>query len=478
MSASAKHKHFPSNSDGKGLWYFACIMCLSFVLGACGNGSGGGDSTTSLLPAVSHPLSYPLRIDPTSRYLVDQNGNPFLLVGDAAWSLFAALSDSDADLYLENRRQLGFTAVLANLIEHQFAAKAPKNFYGVPPFTGQSFTTPNEDYFAHVDYIVQSAAAKGIVLLLSPLYLGFDCGSQGWCAEVRGATAPQMKAWGQYIGNRYKHFDNIIWVIGGDTDPRPVRTQVQAMVDGIISADSRHLFTAHNARGQMAVTPWSGAAWININNVYVSGADAYKATLAAHSIVPPAPVFLIEGTYENEHGETGQKLRAQSYSAILGGGFGHVFGNCPIWGFGFTTGFCASTKWKAELNGVGAMNMRHFQALFHSRHWHSLIPDTAHTVLTGEDGTVAPSGSAMAAYAADGSSVIVYMPSSRTITVNGSSLAGTTMIAWWYNPGDGVATKIGTYSTTESQTFSPPASGDWVLVLDSSDYAFAPPGSN
>ncbi len=84
---------------------------------------------------------------------------------------------------------------------------------------------------------------------------------------------------------------------------------------------------------------------------------------------------------------------------------------------------------------------------------------------------------AAAACAADGSSIIVYLPSSRSITVNGACLAGSAMIAWWYDPSAGIATQIGTFPTDQPQQFTPPANGDWVLVLDSSTAAFPPPGS-
>jgi hypothetical protein len=458
---------------------FHVLSCALSIVG-CTKCSDGGTSTTSPPPATSRTFTYPLQIDPTSRYLVDQTSKPFLLVGDAAWSLFVGVSKSDADVYMENRRQHGFTAVLVSLIEHQFAANPPANASGAFPFTGQPFTTtPNEAYFAHVDDVIRSAAAKGIVVFLAPLYLGFGCGSQGWCAEVQNASPADMTTWGQYVGNRYKDYDNIVWVIGGDTDPTPVKSKVQAMVDGILSRDTRHLLTAHNAPEQMAVTSWPGAAWLKVNNVYTTSGIAYQSMLSAYSISPPKPVFLVEAVYENEHGVTDQQLRAQSYWTVLSGGFGHVFGNCPIWGFGFTSGFCASTEWKAQLNSAGSVNMQHFQALFNSRHWHTLVPDTAQTILAAGGGTSGQPDYATAACAADGSSILIYLPSARTVSVSGNCLAGNTMMAWWYNPSNGVATKTGTtFDATTPQNFTPPSSGDWILVLDSINVLFPPPGGS
>jgi hypothetical protein len=52
------------------------------------------------------------------------------------------------------------------------------------------------------------------------------------------------------------------------------------------------------------------------------------------------------------------------------------------------------------------------------------------------------------------------------------------MIAWWYDPSNGVATQIGTFPTATPQSFSPPNSGDWVLVLDSPAASFPAPGKS
>ena len=429
----------------------------------------------AMAPLPSAAYAYPLKVGPTGRYLVDQAGKPFFLVGDAAWSLIAQLSDQHAEAYLADRQQRGFNAVLVNLVEHEFSTRAPADIYGFRPFTGRAFTTPNEEYFAHADRILQSAARKGIVVLLAPDYLGFACGRDGWCAETRRATVAEMRAWGRYVGNRYRSYDNIVWLIGGDMDPTPVRANTEAMVEGILSADARHLFTAHNARRQMAVAPWNGAPWLSVNNTYTDSLE-YRYAASAYALSPARPFFLIEARYENDRGTTPQTLRAQSYWTVLSGGFGHVFGNCPIWSFGTSPAFCSSTNWEAALAGQGSQDMSRFQTLFTARHWYRLVPDLTHAALTEGYGTFGGDDYANAAVAADGSSLIAYLPTSRAVTVSGSHLEGKAMRAWWFNPGSGVATLIGTYPTRGTRTFTPPAGGDWVLVVDSRSFDFPAPG--
>jgi hypothetical protein len=83
---------------------------------------------------------------------------------------------------------------------------------------------------------------------------------------------------------------------------------------------------------------------------------------------------------------------------------------------------------------------------------------------------------AMAAAASDGSSILAYLPSSRTVTVNPAPLTGPTASAWWYNPASGASYSIGSYATVGGAvSFTPPASGDWVLLLDSDAAGFPAP---
>ncbi len=48
---------------------------------------------------------YPLRVGPDHRHLVDQSGAPFLVHGDAPWSIISGLTREEEEQYLENRRR-------------------------------------------------------------------------------------------------------------------------------------------------------------------------------------------------------------------------------------------------------------------------------------------------------------------------------------------------------------------------------------
>src|SRR5262245_23159817 len=60
--------------------------------------------------------AYPLRPSPNGRYLVDANGAPFLIIGDAPHSILAKLNNSDATTYLTDRGNRGFNALWIELL--------------------------------------------------------------------------------------------------------------------------------------------------------------------------------------------------------------------------------------------------------------------------------------------------------------------------------------------------------------------------
>src|SRR5919198_3082123 len=100
------------------------------------------------LPSPPAPARFPLTISADRRRLVDADGVPFLVQGDAAWSLIANLTLDDAIRYLDDRRAKGFNTVLVNLIEHLFSKDPPRDLAGREPFsTPGNLGTPNDAYF-------------------------------------------------------------------------------------------------------------------------------------------------------------------------------------------------------------------------------------------------------------------------------------------------------------------------------------------
>jgi len=181
------------------------------------------------------------------------------------------------------------------------------------------------------------------------------------------------------------------------------------------------------------------------------------------------PYVLIETTYEGEHNASAVQIRRQAYWAILAGATGQFMGNRPVWLF--------DPGWEAALNSAGAQDMERLFHLFSSHPWYQLVPDEKHEVVVDGLGEFNGMDYLAAARASDGSTVMAYMPTARTITVQMNSVSGTKAIAWWFNPRTGQVIEKGKFPTSGKRKFSPESEGDWVLVLDDAASNLTRPGT-
>ena len=376
--------------------------------------------------------------------------------GDAAWSLISGLTSEEAEKYLEDRRSKGFNSVIVNLIEHQF--RGPVDRYGQNPFTvSGDFSTPNEKYFAHADWVIRKAAEKGIQVFLAPVYLGYIGTNEGWVKEVLANGPEKSRDWGRYVGKRYASFNNIVWLIGGDRNPDTAREGVDAIVQGIKEFDKRHIFSAHCHPENSALDQYAQEGWVDLNTTYTYNI-VHGMLLRDYQRTPPTPFVLIESTYEGEHNASAVQIRRQAYWAILSGATGQFMGNRPIWLF--------DPGWEAALDYVGSQDMTRLKELFTSRPWYQLVPDDKHEVVVDGLGEFRGLDYLAAARTTDGATVIAYMPTSREITVDMTKVAGKEAKAWWFDPRTGKSHSIGTVPTSGKHKFAPPGEGDWVLLLD------------
>jgi hypothetical protein len=426
---------------------------------------------------VSAAPVYPLKKSANGRYLVDQNNTPYLITGDSPQALIVNLSETDAQTFLANRSTNRFNTVWINLLCNPYTGGLTdgSTFDGILPFTNTvpftssyDLTTPNEAYFAHVDRILNLAAQYGLLVLFDPIETG------GWLNTILDNGTNRCRAYGQYLGNRYKNFDNILWMSGNDyTEWNSTNLDfvVRAVALGIQDNDSRHMHTVelgYPVSSSLDDGFWTPIIALNATYTYL---PTYAQLLVDYNRTNFLPNVMIEANYEFENDWVNNASgRRQEYWSLLSGTTGQLYGNHYTWRF--------LADWQMHLDTAGSIQMGYVKALFAPRRWYDLVPDQNHALVTAGYGTFASTGSvnasdyATAARTADGQLAMVYLPTIRTITVDLSKLGGT-VTAQWYDPSSGVYAAIpgSPFANSGTQTFTPTGNnadggGDWVLLLE------------
>src|SRR5690242_18953612 len=118
-----------------------------------------------------------LKVSDNRRFLVHDYGTPFFFLGDTAWELFHRLSYSDAEHYLRDRAAKRFTVIQAVVLAEIVVLHTPTMNVDTPLHDDDP-TRPNEAYFAHVDKVVNLAAALCLHIGMLPTW-GDKC-NQKW----------------------------------------------------------------------------------------------------------------------------------------------------------------------------------------------------------------------------------------------------------------------------------------------------------
>ena len=86
--------------------------------------------------AAQRAFVFPLKVSRNRRYLVDQRGKPFLIVGDSPQALIGDLSLKDTETYLADREKAGFNAIWVNLlcVTYTGCRRDGATYDGIKPF--------------------------------------------------------------------------------------------------------------------------------------------------------------------------------------------------------------------------------------------------------------------------------------------------------------------------------------------------------
>ncbi len=446
---------------------------------------------------------FPLHPSASGRYLVDQAGVPFPILGRSSWFI-AGLSDKDLDLYMGDSLKRGFDAMEFILITHDPRGRHPPfNDKGDAPFLrrldGKSwdgslryrdikaeapdFTSPNEAYWKRMDALLAYAAAKGVLALAFPVYVGYQAPGeeQGWMNELAANGPARMRAYGTWVADRYKNQLNIVWMLGGDHsnfNPEQSATEA-AFIDGLTrgGADTEKFRSAEWASESIGTDHPTFGRFITLNGAYSFGGYVVDHGRRAYARQPVLPAYLLEEPYDEE-GPDGNKVnpwavppvRRHEWWGWLSTVGGYMAGNGYVWPF-------AGDTWRGHLDSQGARDLARLNEFIRSIPWFDLVPSG----LGGMRTLVTAGGSAerapdyvAAAATPDGGLLVAYVPPAHNgpVQVDLTAMGGKVR-ARWFDPTSGAYSEAaeGLPNSGPYQFMVPwrnsAGDTDWVLVLDS-----------
>ena len=248
-----------------------------------------------------------------------------------------------------------------------FELSAPgPNYAGESPWLDGP-ARPNPAYFDHLDYLLGYAAERGIVLAMLPTW-GY------YVNDVGAIDAEGARAYGRWLGERYRDRPNVVWVNGGDRIPTGFEDVYRALARGLREGDrGSHLITYHPCGWRSSGQFFHGEDWLDFNMIqtWTEWAKIYPAVVADCLLSPRKPVVLAEPAYENgpEYPQgpiTPAVVRREAWWAFTGGGL-FTYGQDRMWRMG--------PGWDATFDTPGALQMGVFRRIATSRRWWRLSPD-------------------------------------------------------------------------------------------------------
>ncbi len=438
-------------------------------------------------------FSQPLRVSDNKRFLVYPDGKPFFWLGDTAWELFHRLTREEADLYLKNRADKGFTVIQAVALAELDGLHDP-NPYGEIPLENDDPTKPREAYFQHVDYIIRKAEQLGLYIGLLPTW-GDKLFADRWGKGPEVFNEENAEIYGKWIGTRYKNQKNIIWILGGDRNPRNESDVAvwRAMAAGIeegVGGKNKALMTFHPQPNDLqdgGSSKWfHNDEWLDFNMFQTGHCrenNVWDRIEVVYNKKPVKPVLDGETLYEdhpvcfnaNDLGiSSAYDIRKHAYLDVFAGAFGHTYGCHDIWQMyapNRTPINGPHFPWYVAIDLPGAGQMKYLRYLMESRPMLDRVPDQS--LITDARGN---NDRIQATRGKD--YIFVYSAQGQKFMLNTSKISGKEVNASWYNPRNGEVTVIGKSAKAAQQEFIPPTSGygqDWVLMVDDASKGYQHP---
>lgn len=410
-----------------------------------------------------------LKVSDNRRYLTHDDGTPFLWVGDTAWAVPLRSSDEEWEAYLADRAAKHFTIIQV--------APAPdwggsSNRQGNRPFSDGSCARWDPAYWKAFERKLQRANEAGLAVLLvglmEPVHRYPEADKA--CLFARNIVA---RLFGNFV----------IFSPSFDSPFMPLANEVGRAVR---TATRVHLITQHPGTPSDKPTPIFSAKYYDEPYLDIAGVQtghnggnlnrcahhAIEWNLHLYRHEPHKPVINLEAMYD-AHGEKGWRAldaRSLGWRTWLSGAMGYTYGagdvrpkvsqgNGGVWKW--VTEPEKYDYWRKALQWESASQMRHLHDFLTRIEWWRLEP--AHDLIRNQPGDV--TRRMVLAKTATGDLAVAYLPNNDAIEVEMSGFPAP-VEARWFDPvrgRDGGPT--GSVASNGTHRFTPPAKGDWVLLL-------------
>ena len=156
--------------------------------------------------------------------------------------------------------------------------------------------------------------------------------------DVPVLNAANARAYGRWLGARYKNAPNVVWVNGGDRIATGFEDVYRELARGLREGDGgAHLITYHPCGWRSSSQYFHADDWLDFDMIetWTEWAKIYPAVLADALLSPRKPVVLGEGAYEDgpEYPQgpiTPLIVRRQAWWTVMAGGF-PTYGQNQMW---------------------------------------------------------------------------------------------------------------------------------------------------
>ncbi len=482
------------------------ILLLLITMVGC-----SGNSENSNAQHKSDLLKPRLSVSEDKRYLELDDGKPFFWLGGTAWGMSEWLTREQVDHYLDDRKEKDFNLVQICLFWGKreddplnFTVNPP-NAYGFKAFhevdgspdpsrpllnEGGTPQNPN-DYWDHVDYIIQAANERNMFVAILPVWGRRYVNAIHKRFSKKVFSISGMKDYGDFLGDRFKVYDNIIWVLGGDVQADSggnFLNYYRSMAEGIIAGITDEaikwdepselwdyaLMTYHPDGAPLKNSSlwFHNDPWLDFNMIetFKWRDSVYLAIQHDYQLSNPVkPTVMGEPAYEgnkNPYGEIikGIHMRGQAYQSIFGGAAGFTYGgfrdeerNGPL--------FSPFKGWEKLLDMEGANSMKYVKAFCLRHNWPDWTP--ANNVIKSSRGEGALQK--VAVYSKSTGEYIIYFPenSDAIIDLSVHGKKAEKILAQWYDPKSGDYTEKSPVAIIDNgMEASPPKNwSDSILIL-------------